>query len=227
MPRRPDPGEGWRSPRWSRRRVGHGLESSSGSRSPPDGPLGLSGSGALPPPPWPPSWSSSSSRRRKNHTSHTTSAPMSKTRRPTMKIHPSSVTSHGRLALDPLLHQPPCDCEGRRDAKWAVLAARERPCKGVAVEPADVLELLVDPVRLAGAVGGGEADHQRSGERPGLRGDVLRRPDLDPGLLSDLPYHGLLEALTGLDEAGEGRVAAGRPDRLATEQHAVAVGHEH
>ena len=53
-----------------------------------------------PPPPGPPSSSrgsssSSSSRSLKNHTSQTMSAPTSKTRSPTMKIHPSVVTPIG------------------------------------------------------------------------------------------------------------------------------------
>ena len=60
---------------------------------PPLGPSSRLGPG--PPPPGPPSsvWSSSSSRRRKNQTSHRTSRPTSKTRNPTMKIHPSVLIS--------------------------------------------------------------------------------------------------------------------------------------
>src|SRR5262245_37645332 len=130
------------SPRWSRRRLGHGLASRSGMSSPPDGPLGSSGSRALPSPPRKSAESSAPSRSRKNHTSHTMSAPTSKTRSPIMKIHPSSVTSGRRLALYPVLQQPSRDREPRREAQRAGAFGDRRLDIG-AFEPAHVLELGV------------------------------------------------------------------------------------
>src|SRR3954471_2534617 len=168
-PRRLDVGEGSRSPRWSRRRVGHGRDVPSGMCSPPDGPLGSSGSGALPSPPRKSSESSSSSRSRKNHTSQTISAPTSKTRSPIMKIHPSSVTSRSRLALYPVLHQPSGDREARRNSQRAASLLHRGLHLGP-FEPAHVLELVVDPARLARTPGGDEPEHQRGRKRPRLGG---------------------------------------------------------
>src|SRR5215208_4876229 len=78
---------------WSRTRPRPRFHEPSGSLMPP--PPGPSrpgrGSGPSPPPPSSPRESSSSSRSRKNQISHTTSRPTSKTRNPTMKIHPSVV----------------------------------------------------------------------------------------------------------------------------------------
>src|SRR5215208_2577998 len=79
---------------WSRTLPRPSFQEPSGSLMPP--PPGPSrpgrGSGPSPPPPSSPRESSSSSRSRKNQISHTTSRPTSKTRKPTMKIHPSVVT---------------------------------------------------------------------------------------------------------------------------------------
>src|SRR5262245_30895212 len=78
---------------WSRTRPRPRLHGPSGSLMPP--PPGPSrpprGPGPSPPPPSSPRESSSSSRSLKNQISQMTSRPTSKTRKPTMKIHPSVV----------------------------------------------------------------------------------------------------------------------------------------
>ena len=51
--------------------------------------------------------------------------------------------------------------------------------------------------------------------------------DDDPGLFENLARDGVFEALTGLHEAGDGRITPGGPARLATEQRALAVRDEH
>src|SRR4051812_13169744 len=153
--------------------------------SPPDGPFGSSGSGAPPPPPRKSSESSSSSRSRKNHTSQTISAPTSKTRSPIMKIHPSSVTSPPRLAPDPVFEQPSCDREARRDPQRAVALLHGGLHVG-AFEPPHIVQLVVDPARLAGHPRRREAEHQRARERPRLGRDVLGPAHLHARLLPHL-----------------------------------------
>src|SRR4029079_2499833 len=111
--------------------------------------------------------SSSSSRSRKNHTSHTISGPTSKTRSPIMKIHPSSVTSPGRLALYPVLQQPSRDREARRHAQGARPLV-ERGLHFGAFEPAHILQLGVDAMGVTGLPRGSEAQHQRGRERTPL-----------------------------------------------------------
>ena len=49
-------------------------------------------------------------------------------------------------------------------------------------------------------------------------------PTTDAGLLGDLAAYGVLERLPRLAEAGQRRVAALRPDRLAAEQAALLGG---
>ena len=51
--------------------------------------------------------------------------------------------------------------------------------------------------------------------------------DPDAALLLDLAGDGVLQALARLDEAGQGRVHAGRPGRLAAHQAALAVVDQH
>src|SRR3954471_2137358 len=134
----------------------------------PRGPRGRRGSSGSLPPPLPrrkssPS-SSSSSRRRKNHTSHTTRAPTSKTRRPTMKIHPSRdiaterVGESPRRRQEPIFDQPAGDREPGRELERTARVTRGTPPGVVvlggrafdllALEPAGVLELLVADPRL-------------------------------------------------------------------------------
>src|SRR5258708_24968942 len=72
-----------------------------------------------------------------------------------------------------------------------------------------------------------EADHHRSGERPGLRGTVGDVPDADMHLLEHFARHGILEALTRLDEAGQGRMHAARKVLAAAQQALVAVMYQH
>src|SRR6185369_3572850 len=172
-----------------------------GSRRPPGPHEGSSGSlpSPLPRRKSSPS-SSSSSRSRKNHTSHTTRAPTSKTRRPTMKIHPSRDTAIGRVGESPRRRQEPIldklasDREaGRELERTAGVAGRSppgivvlggRPFELFAAEPAGVLELLVGDPRLAAEPRRAEAEHQRGRERPRLRSDVARPPDGDARLLA-------------------------------------------
>ena len=45
--------------------------------------------------------------------------------------------------------------------------------------------------------------------------------------LVHLARHGVLETLARLDEPGNGRIAARGPARLAPEEHALAVRHQH
>src|SRR5918999_97033 len=142
---------------------------------------------------------------------------------------PATLAAHREPALD----QPPRDREARRKEK-RLAGDRGAPTLDVggcgsddlfAAEPAQVLDVVLERARLAGAVGRLEAEHQRRRERPRLRRDVARRADLDAALLGDLARDRLLEALARLDEAGERRVAPLRPAGRAAEQHAVAVGH--
>jgi hypothetical protein len=51
--------------------------------------------------------------------------------------------------------------------------------------------------------------------------------DHDPGLLLDLAGDRVLQAFARLDEAGQGRMHAGRELRLPAEQAAVATMHQH
>src|SRR6185437_2419541 len=84
----------------------------------------------------------------------------------------------------------------------------------VALEPARVLQLVaVDGDRRAARLGG-EAQHDRGGERPGLRGMIAHLADNDAGLLVNLARHRILEAFAGLDEAGQGRMLTLGPDAL-------------
>jgi len=98
----------------------------------------------------------------------------------------------------------------------------------VAVDPAGVLDLTVGGhQRRGGIADGGEADHERPGERPGLAAQVAHGLDGDADFLADLPHDAGLEGLAALDEAGEHGVAVRRPDRLAGQQDLVpAVVHE-
>src|SRR6185436_11506044 len=95
------------------------------------------------------------------------------------------------------------------------------------MEPAGVFEFAVAEPDLRRQRLGAKAEHQRARERPGLRRLIDHRARLDAGFLEHLAAHGVLEALTRLDEAGDRRIAPGGPGRLAPEQRAVAVGHEH
>jgi branched-chain amino acid aminotransferase len=79
---------------------------------------------------------------------------------------------------------------------------------------------------LAAGVFGGEADHQRVGERPRLAADVAHVGDLDPHLLTDLAADRLLERLARLDEAGERAEEPRRQVVAAPEEHPVAPPHE-
>ena len=97
----------------------------------------------------------------------------------------------------------------------------------VAREPARVLQLLAVDGDLAARVARHEADHDLARERPVLAPHVLDVLDVDADLFLHLARHAALERLAVVDEARHQRVAARGPDRLAREQHPVAVAHEH
>src|SRR5882724_1867304 len=79
--------------------------------------------------------------------------------------------------------------------------------------------------RAAGARA--EAQHDRGGEGPGLRGVVAYLVDRDADLLADLAAHRILQAFARLDEAGQHRMHPGWPDRLAAEHDPVTVMDQH
>src|SRR3954451_20243440 len=115
---------------------------------------------------------------------------------------------------DPVGDQPVRDRRGWWQAGSALFVATDL----VAGEPAHVLELVVGDVRLTGHDPRLEAQHQRRRERPRLAAAIDDVVDHDAGLLAHLPHDRLLQGLPGLDEAGERRVTASRPRRLAAEQ---------
>src|SRR5262249_22777097 len=104
--------------------------------------------------------------------------------------------------------------------------ARGEAREGRAREPARVLELLGVHLDLAARVGGDEADHQLAREGPVLAADIGDVLHVDADLFLHLARHAALERLAVVDEAGDERVAARRPDGLSREQHAVAVAHD-
>src|SRR5206468_3857946 len=79
---------------------------------------------------------------------------------------------------------------------------------------------------LAARVGGDEPDHELAREGPVLAPDVGDVLHVHADLFLHLPGDGALERLAIVDEAGDERIAAGRPDALAREQHTVAVAHD-
>src|SRR5690349_15700684 len=109
-----------------------------------------------------------------------------------------------RSGAEPLVDQLPGDGQRRRQVEVG-LAARDRR-QLLAREPAHVVELVVTGGCLAAGVGRVEAEHQRHGERPRLRGAVEDVADLHARLLQHLALHRLLERLARLDEAGQRRV---------------------
>src|SRR5207248_953549 len=92
-------------------------------------------------------------------------------------------------------------------------------------EPARVLELIRIHLDLAAGVGRDEADHELARERPVLAADVADVLHVHADLFLHLARHGALELFAVVDEAGDERVAIGRPARLPREQHAVTVAH--
>src|SRR2546428_8626107 len=111
--------------------------------------------------------------------------------------------------------------EEARDA-----VARRKPREARAGEPAGVFQLLRVDLDLAARVGGDEADHELAREGPVLAPDVRDVLHVHADLFLHLPGDGALERLAVVDEAGDERITAGRPDALAREQHAVAVAHD-
>src|SRR5690606_1785168 len=87
------------------------------------------------------------------------------------------------------------------------LVGRERGGELLAAEPARLGDLLVLEGELAGLRRpGAVAEHERAREGPGLAAHVLDLGDGHAHLLGDLAGDGVLEALAGLDEAGEHRM---------------------
>ena len=71
------------------------------------------------------------------------------------------------------------------------------------------------------------ADHQRGGERPGLRGEIAHAAADDAGFLEGFPPHRILDRFARLDEAGEARPHAALETVRAAEQAAVAGDRQH
>src|ERR1700730_15556375 len=94
-------------------------------------------------------------------------------------------------------------------------------------EPAGLAQLvLVDP-ELVAERPCDEPDHQLTREWPGLAAEVAHVTDLDARLLAHLAADGLLESLTGLDEAGEDAGERELETGAPREQHAPLVLDEH
>src|SRR5262245_11346560 len=112
-----------------------------------------------------------------------------------------------------------------QEARDAVARRKTREVR--AREPAGVLEFLRIDLDVAACVGGEEADHELAREGPVLAPDVGDVLHVHADLFLDLTRHAALERFAVVDEAGDQRVAAGRPDGFAGEQHAIAVAHDH
>ena len=118
---------------------------------------------------------------------------------------------------EPGVDQPAGDRVGRRRASAA--RRRARPLRPRRARTSGPRRARRRPARGSPPLGHrAEADHQRAGERPRLRGDVADRVDDHAGLLEHLAPDRLLERLARLDVAGQEREAALRPARLAAEQ---------
>ncbi|MEE9603330.1 MAG: hypothetical protein V3V75_08505, partial [Thermoguttaceae bacterium] len=88
-----------------------------------------------------------------------------------------------------------------RQPETAKMSPTVRRADFGAGEPAGILEFVIaDSDLVAGGVGG-EADHERRGERPRLRGVVAHLAHVDAGLFLDLAAHRLFQALARLDES--------------------------
>jgi hypothetical protein len=128
--------------------------------------------------------------------------------------------------LRPGLDQLVGDGQGRGGEEAVQLALDQGP--GLVLgEPLDRFQLgLVGGGRVAVDVGH-QAHHQRRGPGPGLAGVIAHRDSGQAGLLLQLAGAAFLDGLAGLDEAGQGRVHAGRPQRLAAQQAAAVVQGQH
>src|SRR4029453_14556423 len=118
-----------------------------------------------------------------------------------------------------VLNQPLADAD----------VAREQRGHAVGPEPTGVLDLTPVDADLACAVARLEAEHERVRKRPRLASEPAHVLDLDPGFLPHLAHNRLLDAFSGLDEAGEHAVDAAREVRSAREEErAVALdGDDH
>ena len=111
-------------------------------------------------------------------------------------------------------------CGPGRAAAAARSGAAQSPWASAARSSARVTHMAsaISPsAGSSGAVGSAtrvEADHQRARERPGLAAQVADVGDRDADLLVHLAGHARLQRLAGLDEPGQHREPARRPDRL-------------
>src|SRR5271156_4827893 len=112
-----------------------------------------------------------------------------------------------------------------RQAFW--VAAFEERDRLIAAEPASVLQLDAVDLEAPAFRFSKAADHQRGGERPWLRGEVLHRAAGDSGFLPDFAPDRSLDGFSWLDEPGQSRIHALREPRLAAEQASVAFDREH
>ena len=125
----------------------------------------------------------------------------------------------------PMFDQGARDGDGRRQQQAGpvvVAVPDQRRVDLLEGEPARVLQLAID-LRRVGLGDRAEAEHQRAGERPGLRTEIAAMPHAHLRLFQHLARHRLLQRLAGLDETGDHRVAPGGPGRLPPQQQALAI----
>ena len=126
-----------------------------------------------------------------------------------------SAGASAELAGHPAVEDVPGDRHRRRQRRRAVAARSSSRVN----QRASSISRRVEHERV-GAVGArDEAEHERLRERPRLAADVADVGDPQPDLLGDLAGDRRLGRLPRLDEAGEDREPAGRPDRLPAEHH--------
>src|SRR5271168_4184656 len=98
---------------------------------------------------------------------------------------------------------------GDRHWRWGCqtvgVAAFDERDRLIAAEPAGVLQLDAIDLEASAFRFSKATDHQRGGERPGLRGKVLDRATDDSGLLADFAPDRGLDGFPGLDETGQRR----------------------
>src|SRR6185312_398558 len=140
---------------------------------------------------------------------------------------PAALVEGNDVAFDPGADDVMRDRDRRRRAKPVGMLAHQHQRDLVAVEPARALELGRIDLDVVIECLGVAADHQRHGERPGLRREVGDAPARDPGLFVHLAAHRLLDVLAGLHEPGEARPHRRRKARRSAEQALLAAHRQH
>src|SRR6516164_1270781 len=119
------------------------------------------------------------------------------------------------------------DGPGRRCGQVVGMTSQQHARDLLAVEPAGIVELGAIDDDVARKRLGMTADHQRSGEGPGLRGEIAYASANDAGFFARFPPHGVFDRLPGLDETGEARPHAGLKTMRAAEHAALARNRKH